>query len=146
MAINIIEAAKVAKARTSDKRWQNAIDKAVAGVTSGQWIVTELAHCVAVTTESEKTYRANDKHCQCPAFFQGQACKHRALYRLLQIAETETARPAVSRADIIADIKAAWSRRFPTESLADELMRRFRRNQLEMLSVDFLTAIRAAIA
>ena len=57
MAISIQEAAKVAKARTSDKRWQNAIDKAVAGVQSGQWIVTEFAHCVAVTTESEKIYR-----------------------------------------------------------------------------------------
>jgi len=96
MAINIIEAAKVAKAKTTDKRWQNAIDKAVAGVTSGQWIVTELAHCVAVTTESEKTYRANTTVCQCEAFFRGTPCKHRALYRLLQIAETETAKPAVS--------------------------------------------------
>jgi hypothetical protein len=37
MQINIIEAAKVAKAKTNDKRWHNAIDKAVAGVTSGQW-------------------------------------------------------------------------------------------------------------
>ena len=117
MAISIIEAAKVAKARTSDKRWQKAIDKAVAGVTSGQWIVTELAHCVAVTTESEKTYRANDQHCQCPAFFQGQACKHRALYRLLQIAETETARPGVSRADIIADIKAGMVTPVPDREL-----------------------------
>jgi len=58
MAISIQEAAKVANARTSDKRWQKAIDKAVAGVTSGKWIVTELAHCVAVTTESGHTYRA----------------------------------------------------------------------------------------
>ena len=58
MAINIIETAKIAKAKTNDKRWQNAIDKAVAGVTSGKWILTELAHCVAVTTESGHTYRA----------------------------------------------------------------------------------------
>ncbi len=30
--------------------------------------------------------------------------------------------------------------------LADELMARFRKNQLEMLSIDFLMAIRAVIA
>jgi hypothetical protein len=45
MTINIQkfnEVAEAAKARTSDKRWQNAIDKAVAGVTSGWWVITEL--------------------------------------------------------------------------------------------------------
>jgi hypothetical protein len=73
-------------------------------------------------------------------------CRHRAAVRLAERLEAETARPAASRADIIAGIKSAWSRRFPTDFLADELIRRFRRNQLEMLSVDFLAAIRAAIA
>jgi hypothetical protein len=112
MQINIIEAAKIAKAKTNDKRWRAAIDKAVAGVTSGQWIVTELAHCVAGTTESEKTSRANATVCQCEAFFRGQPCKHRALYRLPEIAvELETA-PATS-GPIGPEIKAV-SRRVPT--------------------------------
>jgi len=79
------EVASVAKASISDKRWQNAIDKCVAGVTSGWWVVTELAHCVAVSTEAGKFYRANEKHCQCEAFFRGQPCKHRSLYRLLAL-------------------------------------------------------------
>jgi len=60
------EVAKAAKAKTNDKRWQNAIDKAVAGVTSGQWVVTELQNSIAVTTESGATYFANGR-CQCRA-------------------------------------------------------------------------------
>jgi hypothetical protein len=79
------EVAKAAKARTNDKRWQNAIDKAQAGVTSGWWVITELANCVAVTTETGRFYRANAQHCQCEAFFRGQPCKHRSLYRLLTL-------------------------------------------------------------
>lgn len=40
---DIIEAVEIAKAKTNNKRWQAAIDKAVAGVQGG-WIVTELAN------------------------------------------------------------------------------------------------------
>lgn len=155
MEINKIKkAAEIAKARTSDKRWVAAIDRAVEGVESGKWIVTELAHGIAVTTESGETYFANGV-CGCKAFSNGQACKHRALARLIEIAATieETAPEAVSpaevvatkgatRTDIIADIKARWPRDI---NLADELMARFRRNSLEMLSVDFLIAIQATL-
>jgi hypothetical protein len=43
MEINKIKkAAEIAKTRTNDKRWLAAIDKAVAGVESGWWIITEL--------------------------------------------------------------------------------------------------------
>jgi uncharacterized Zn finger protein len=56
------------------------------------------------------------------------------------------AAPAPTRESLISAIKQTWSRRFPGESLADELMARFRRNQLEMLSTDFLVAIQNAIA
>ncbi|HEY9431776.1 MAG TPA: hypothetical protein VI260_09985 [Blastocatellia bacterium] len=105
---NIIEAAKVAKARTSNKRWQAAIDKAVVGAST--WLVTELMFCIVVTTESGQTYRANDKHCQCPAFFNNQACKHRSLYHLLTLAESietapkvETKRQAVVTRSIESD-------------------------------------------
>jgi hypothetical protein len=73
-----------AKAQTTNKRWLAAIDKAVAGVVSGWWIITELADCVAVTTETGKTYFANGV-CQCEAFKNGQPCKHRALARLLDL-------------------------------------------------------------
>lgn len=104
MTINIQkfrQVAETAKSRTNDRRWQAAIDKAVAGVESGWWVISELADCVAVTTETGKTYFSNGV-CQCEAFKQGQACKHRALYRLLAIyheAEKETApAPAVSTA------------------------------------------------
>src|SRR5262249_22679277 len=77
MEINKIKkAAEIAKTRTNDKRCVAAIDKAVAGVEDGKWIVTELAHCLAITTEFENTYRANDKRCQCESFFHDHARKH----------------------------------------------------------------------
>jgi hypothetical protein len=56
MAISIQEAAEMAKARTNNKRWRAAIDKAIAGVASGNWIVTRLNSGVMVTTESGQTY------------------------------------------------------------------------------------------
>jgi hypothetical protein len=92
MEINKIKkAAEIAKSRTSDKRWLAAIDKAVAGVESGGWIITELQNCIVVTTEGGKTYRANEKHYHCESFFHDKPCKHRSLYRLLTLAEsTET--------------------------------------------------------
>jgi hypothetical protein len=76
--------AQEAKKRTNSPRWINAIDKAVAGVASNWWIWTELADCVAITTERGETYFANGS-CQCSAFKNGQACEHRSLYRLLQL-------------------------------------------------------------
>lgn len=87
MQINIQkfnEVAEAAKAGTSDKRWQRAIDKAVAGVVSGWWIITELADGVMVTTETGSTYHTNGS-CQCRAFELGQPCKHRALARLIEM-------------------------------------------------------------
>jgi hypothetical protein len=75
---------ETAKAKTTDRRWINAIDKAVAGVVSGWWLVTELRDCVAITTETGQTYFANGV-CQCRAYELGQPCKHRALARLIEL-------------------------------------------------------------
>ena len=81
------EVADWAKFKTGDKRWKAAIDKAVAGVESGWWIVTELADSVAVTTETGNTYFANGV-CQCESFRRCQPCKHRALARLVELYNT----------------------------------------------------------
>jgi len=78
------EVAKAAKARTNDKRWTAAIDKAVAGVVSGWWVISELFDSVLVTTETGQTYHANGA-CQCRAYELGQPCKHRALARLITL-------------------------------------------------------------
>jgi len=138
-------AIETAKAKAAGNgRWIRAIERAGNALQSGELCVTLLAHDALVTSPCG-SYRVNG-HCECEAARRGhRECYHRAAVRLTEMLETAPAAPT-PRADIIADIKAEWSRRFPTESLADELMRRFRRNQLEMLSVDFLTAIRAAIA
>lgn len=79
------QVAEAVKASISDKRWRAAIEKAQVGVTSGWWIITELANCVAITTETGKFYRANASICQCEAFFNNQPCKHRSLARLLDL-------------------------------------------------------------
>lgn len=100
MQINIQKFTKIAetaKAKTNNKRWQSAIDKAVAGVVSGWWVITELADCYAITTETGKTYFANGS-CQCEAYRRNQPCKHRCCARLLDIYNEETARKAVSPA------------------------------------------------
>lgn len=162
----IKRAAEIAKARTNDKRWIAAIDKAVAGVESGWWIITELAHGVAVTTECGNTYFANGS-CQCKAFESGQPCKHRALARLVEIAhEIEAAEEAARRcemiiedikdiaadiqasprANLIAEIENIWPRVEPHTPLAVELMARFGKNKLEMLDDDSLRRVRLAIA
>lgn len=153
MTINQIKAAaEIAKSRTSDKRWTNAIDKAVAGVESGKWIVTELANGIAVTTESGETYFAYGV-CDCKAFENGQACKHRALARLIEIAnetapeavfETLATKGATSREDVIADVTAAWPKTWPP--LASELLARFGKSQLSMLDDDSLRRVQLAIA
>jgi hypothetical protein len=156
----IQRAAEIARSRTNDKRWLAAIDKAVAGIVSGWWIVTELANCLAVTTETGKTYFANGV-CQCEAYRQSQACKHRALYRLYEIARElpeETATPAVSDAEIVADVAESprenliaeitniWPRFAPGVPLDTELLARFKVNRLDMLDDGALRDIRLAIA
>jgi hypothetical protein len=148
MEINKIKkAAEIAKAKTNDKRWIAAIDKAVAGVESGWWIITELAHGIAVTTECGNTYFANGS-CQCKAFANGQPCKHRALARLAEIAselKEETA-PPVSRAQAIAEIKSAWPAFAPGVPLYTELLGRFGVSNLKYLADDMLQAVRLAVS
>jgi hypothetical protein len=144
----------------SAPRWIAAIDKAADGLLSGKWIVTELANCVAITTESDRTYFANGS-CQCEAFRRGQPCKHRSAARLIELYnEIQAARrvsfadvptgaaishPKGERAELIADIKAVWSRKHQHEHLADALMSRFSCNKLEMLDIDFLRRIQVAL-
>lgn len=81
----IKRAAEIAKARTTDKRWVAAINKAVAGLLSGEIIVTELVGGSLVTTENG-SYMTG-KSCQCRAAEFGQPCRHRAAVRLVELSE-----------------------------------------------------------
>jgi hypothetical protein len=147
MEINKIKkAAEIAKSKTNDKRWINAIDKAVAGVESGWWIITELAHGVVVTTECGNTYFANGS-CQCKAFANGQPCKHRAPARLIEIASEIEGSDAVSlpsRESLIADITA----RVDADTLSSFLQRHFGVTLItsRFLPLGALQQIQAAIA
>ena len=87
--------------------------------------------------------------CDCAAGRQEMMCFHvasAAQVNVMAQSMRKAAPPADERAELIADIKATWSRRFPGESLADNLMARFRCNALSMLNTDFLRRVLAAIA
>jgi hypothetical protein len=88
MEINKIKkAAEIAKARTNDKRWHSAIDKAVAGVESDDLVVTILSNRALVTSPNG-SYVVTD-HCQCAAARNGKSvCYHRAAVRLAELSET----------------------------------------------------------
>jgi len=90
--------------------------------------------------------------CDCAAGRQEMMCFHVAsaaqvnvMVQSMRKASAVLA-PADERAELIADIKATWSRRFPGESLADNLMARFKVNALSFLNTDFLRRVLAAIA
>ena len=142
----IIETAKSRAA--ASPRWLRAIERAATALQNGELCVTLLVGG-ALGASNNGSYFVNG-HCECEASRRGHAeCYHRAAVRLVELyeaAEPVATKEATSRADIIADIKAAWSRRFPTDSLADELMHRFRVNYLEALAEDMLRGVLAAIA
>src|SRR5262245_4813077 len=91
--------------------------------------------------------------CDCKAGQAGQLCYHVAGAAQVNVMVQSMRRPqtaavpalapksADERGALIADIKATWSRRFPGESLADNLMARFRVNALSLLNTDFLRRV-----
>jgi hypothetical protein len=92
---SINAAATIAKSKTASRAVHAAIERALTGL-RGAWVVTELANCLANTSDSGATYFASAHTCQCPAFHSGQICKHRCAARLVTIArELETAPAAV---------------------------------------------------
>jgi hypothetical protein len=145
----VVEEAK-AKAANSP-RWLRAIERAAAAILSGEMIVTTLAHGALVTT-ANGTYAANG-HCNCEAARNNhKECKHRAAARLMDLYETASEAvsfvddvEASSRETLIIEIENIWPR-VETTPLADALMARFGRNQLEMLDDDLLRRVRLAIA
>jgi hypothetical protein len=88
------KAAERGKAKTKDKRWHAAIDRAVRCLTAGEWCVTELQGFTLITTESGETYRVS-RCCECKSYSFGRPCAHRAAVRLLERCnEAEAAKPA----------------------------------------------------
>ena len=144
---------ETAKAKTNDPKWLRAIERAAAGILSGEMIVTTLAHGALVTT-ANGTYAANG-HCNCEAARKGHTqCKHRAAARLMDLYENEVASAATfaedvaesPRQNLIAEIENIWPRFAPGVPLDTELLARFRVNRLDMLDDGCLRDIRLAIA
>jgi len=123
------------------------VEKAARALLSGEIIVTVLANNGGVVTGAPGTYHLRHGFCSCPAAMNGcNHCYHVSALRIATIAgELETA-PVVSRPALIADIKAAWSRRFHGERLADKLLRSFRVNTPDYLAEDMLRDVLAACA
>jgi hypothetical protein len=148
MTLNSIQFAAIietAKSRAANSpRWLRAIERAAAGIQSGELCVSSLVGG-ALVTSPRGSYFVNG-HCECEASRRGHAeCYHRAAVRLvemLEAAEPLATKPA-TRNDIIRDIRAAWPKDI---NLADELMARFRVNYLEALAEDMLRGVLAAIA
>lgn len=72
-----------AKAKVAgDKRWTNAIDKAVEAFDTNPYMHYD-GHALLVLSESGEMYSANGT-CQCTAFTKGQPCWHRAASKLVK--------------------------------------------------------------
>lgn len=90
MQINIQKFNNVVMAatrRTNDLKWLRAIERAHAGILSGELIVTTLCNGALVTSPNG-TYHVGE-HCECAAAQNGHLeCKHRAAARLIEMYET----------------------------------------------------------
>jgi hypothetical protein len=127
--------------------WSRSVEKAAQALLLGEIIVTVLANNGGVVTSARGTYHIHHGFCSCPGALNGcNHCYHVSALRIATIADELETAPVISRPALIADIRAAWSRRFPGESLADELLRRFRVNYLEALADDMLRGVLAACA
>jgi len=159
MTFNTLQFAAVietARAKASNSpRWLRAIDRAAAGLQSGDICVTLFADNTALVTTPNNSHVVNGA-CDCTAAQHGhKECVHRAAKRVAELLESTSVsidtevlatKAATSRADIIAAIKSAWPRFAPGLPLATELLARFGKNQLEMLDDDMLRRVRLAVA
>jgi hypothetical protein len=86
--MTLAQAIETAKAKAADNpRWLRAIERAAAGLQSGELIAT-LLHDGALVTSPNGSYRVNG-HCACKAALSGHAgCYHRAAVRLVEMMET----------------------------------------------------------
>jgi len=91
--------------------------------------------------------------CDCPAGRREQLCYHIAAAAQVNVMVQSMRKAAATRNEarggreaLIRSINATWQRKYPTESLADELMRRFKCNSLSFLATGWLRDILIAIA
>jgi hypothetical protein len=83
---------------TNDLKWLRAIERAHAGILSGELIVTIIGDDHALVTGANGSYWVNGS-CQCRAAQVGhRECRHRAAARLWEIYESAPARePRITR-------------------------------------------------
>src|SRR5262245_23434158 len=108
------QAIETAKSKAAgNAKWMKAIERAAAGLQSGDICVSLLANGYALVTTPTGQHMVNGR-CDCDAAKFGHTqCVHRAAKRLVEMAEMATSvsidtEVKATRADIIADIKARW--------------------------------------
>lgn len=67
----------------SDRRWRNAITRAVALLTSGNPYIHFTGKSLLILSDSGEIYESNGV-CQCKAYLGGNPCKHCAAYKLVK--------------------------------------------------------------
>jgi hypothetical protein len=83
--------------RTNDIKWLRAIERAQAGILSGELIVTVLGDDHALVTSANGSYWVNGA-CQCRAAQNGhRECYHRAAARLVEMYESAPEAPRIVR-------------------------------------------------
>ncbi|HKQ76711.1 MAG TPA: hypothetical protein VJ810_23655 [Blastocatellia bacterium] len=147
-----VSAAKVAA--SNNPQWLRAIERADLEIRRSRYWAFDGSTLTIQSTTSKKLYRVDGNH-TCDAIANGhKACRHRAA-RQLMIRYTERLNAAplpakadakIERATLITEITATWARKYPRESLADNLMARFRCNNLSMLNTDFLRRVQVVLA
>src|SRR5262245_23980092 len=84
-----------AKAKTSDKKWLAAIEKAAAGILDGSIIVTLFCDGYALVTTATGQHRVNGV-CDCKAAQHNHTqCVHRSAKRLIENYEAAACREAL---------------------------------------------------
>jgi len=143
-----IEAAKLAA--STSPAWLRAIERADIEIRKARyWSYADGVLTIQSTT-SKKLYGVDDKH-TCDACAHGhRQCKYRAARRLMiryteRLQAAPIAKAADDRANLITDIKTAWTRKHPHTSLGDALMARFGVNNPAMLNTEFLRRVQVAL-
>ena len=160
------QAIETAKAKAAgNAKWTRAIERAAAGLQSGDICVTLFCNGYALVTTPTGQHMVNGV-CDCTAAKHGhKECVHRVAKRLVEMAEEmEAAEQAARRCEVIiadikdiaadiastprkqliVEIKACWPPTWPP--IYTECLARFGKSELEDLDDDSLRGVRMAIA
>ena len=144
------QAIETAKAKAAgNAKWTRAIERAAAGLQSGDICVTLFSNGYALVTTPTGQHMVNGV-CDCTAAKHGhKECVHRVAKRIAEMMDAPEASfvadvEASTRQQLLCEIPAAWPSNWPP--LYTELLARFGKSDLNQLDDDSLRGVRLAIA